>query len=200
MLKASPKSTRSGNISEEILGTALRLFCEYGYFNTSIHDIQRASGVSMGSIYNYFGGKGSIAKALYNKLLEQMEAAVDRAVGQHVTAHDRARAMVETLFELTESDPDTVGFILNARHHEFLPDEPAICSSQAFVKLRDIVVCGMRNGEIRSLDPWVASSLVFGPALRMVVLRLDGLIEQPLPGQLEPLWDLTWQSVRQPAL
>ena len=37
-----------------MLRTALQLFTEQGYFNTSVHDIARTAKVSIGSIYHYF--------------------------------------------------------------------------------------------------------------------------------------------------
>ena len=196
MGKTRQKSGRSGSIREEVLNSALLLFSSAGYFNTSIHDIQAAANVSMGSIYNYFAGKGAIAKALYDELLDQMEVLVDEATNGHANANDQGKAMVGVLLRMAESEPQKIDFILNARHREFLPDEPAICSSRPFMKLRDIVLKGMQNGEIREMDPWVATSVTFGPALRMISLRLDGVIEDPLPDKLDALWALTWSAIR----
>jgi hypothetical protein len=48
------------------------------------------------------------------------------------------------------------------------------------------------------MDPWIAASLAFGPALRMISLRLDGLVPDPLPGRLDSLWDMTWACIRTP--
>lgn len=193
------KTNRNGSIREQVLNTSLHLFSNDGYFNTSIHDIQRASDVSMGSIYNHFAGKEAIAKALYDELLDQMEAVVDQATQEYQSAYDQGKAMVKAMFDMAESEPEKIGFILNARHREFLTNEPAICSSQPFVKLRDIVIKGMQRGEIRDMEPWLAASMVFGPAIRMIVLRLDGMIEKPLPESLEELWELTWGGVKTPA-
>lgn len=180
---------------EQILRSALQLFSTQGYFNTSIHDIQKASGVSMGSVYNHFAGKGAIAQALYDHLLERMERLVEGIVAENAGAYASCRAMVAALFDLTEREPQTMAFVLNARHREFLGDRPHICSSRPFTRMRDIVIDGMERGEIRRLDPWVAASLAFGPALRLIALRLDGLLDRPPGDQLDPLWDATWQSL-----
>jgi len=196
MPRTKAKSARNLSFHDQVLVSALHLFSSAGYFNTSIHDIQRAADVSMGSIYNYFAGKEAIAKALYHKLLDQMESVVDHATESHDSAYAQGKEMVSAMFEMTETDPEMIGFILNARHREFLTDEPAICSSKPFVKLRDIVIQGMKNGEIRDMEPWLAASLVFGPALRMIVLRLDGMIEKPLPESLDELWELTWGGIK----
>lgn len=195
-----PKKDNNGvsPLRKQILCTALHLYSSRGYFNTSIHDIQQRSGVSMGSIYNHFAGKSAIAQALYDDLLERMETLVDAVTSGHADACSQGRAMIRALFELTESEPEMMGYILNARHREFLPDEPGICSSRPFEKMRDIVLAGMKRGEVRPMDPWIAASLAFGPALRMISLRLDGLVPDPLPGRLDSLWDMTWACIRTP--
>ena len=180
----------------QILDAALHLYAGKGYFNTSIHDIRQEADVSMGSIYNHFSGKEAIAKALYDELLREMETLVDNSIADHDTAASRCRAVIGALFERTESEPEKTGFILNARHREFLSDEAPICSSRAFVKMRDIVDAGVRSGELREMDPWIAVSMTFGPALRMIVLRLDGMIEHPLPESLDLVWSPTWDAIK----
>jgi AcrR family transcriptional regulator len=193
---SAAKVARPSDMRGHILDTALELFTRNGYFNTSIHDIQRAAGISIGSIYNHFGGKEGIAKALYHALLEQMDALVDAVTDERDSAYERGRAVVTRLFELTEQDPVSMRFILNAKHREFLPDEPPICSAKPFVKLRDIVNQGILSGEIRAMDPWVAAACTFGPALRMITLRLDDVLPNSLDGFADPVWDSAWLAVR----
>jgi TetR/AcrR family transcriptional regulator, repressor of fatR-cypB operon len=196
---ARPRCETTRNATrEQILQSALHLFSSQGYFNTSIHDIQKASGVSIGSVYNHFSGKGAIARALYDHLLERMERLVDGILADNVGACARCRAMVAALFDMTEREPETMAFILNARHQEFLGDRPHICSSRPFARMRDIVIDGMEDGEVRRLDPWVVASLAFGPALRLIALRLDGLLEQAPGEQLDALWEATWESIAAP--
>ncbi|MGA7980372.1 MAG: TetR/AcrR family transcriptional regulator [Chromatiaceae bacterium] len=193
---STDKVVRARGMRGHILDTALRLFTRYGYFNTSIHDIQRDAGISIGSIYNHFGGKEGVAKALYHELLERMAALVDEVTALNDTAYGRGRAAVMYLFELTEQDPVSMRFILDAKHREFLPDEPPICSAKPFVKLRDIVSQGVAAGEIRDMDPWVASAVTFGPALRMIGLRLDGVLPCSLDEYADSVWESAWLAVK----
>lgn len=59
---------------DTVLHSALELFTHEGYFNTSMRDITRESRVSTGSIYHYFKDKEGLAVALYQNLLERMQA------------------------------------------------------------------------------------------------------------------------------
>ena len=66
---------------ELILATALRLFVERGFFATSVHDIRRAAGLSIGSIYHHFPSKEAVARALYDDLVARMAGLVESATG-----------------------------------------------------------------------------------------------------------------------
>ena len=87
-------------------------------------------------------------------------------------------------------------FVVNARHREFLPDEQAICSASAFVRMRGFVFAGMTDGEIRQMEPMVAASLMYGSAIRMICLRLDGIIDTPIEPLFDALWDGVWRSLK----
>lgn len=178
-----------------ILKEALARFTERGYFNTSIHDIQRGAGVSIGSIYHHFKGKDDIAQALYDTLLVRMDAAVCAAIESSSTARGQCRAIIALLLEATEADPQTMQFILYARHQEFLPTQTPVCSSLPFQRLHQLVERGMACGEIRSIDPWIATAVLFGGAIRLIQLKLDGAIDAPLLGYLDELSEAAWRAV-----
>ena len=186
---------RGAGTRELVLKTALNLFTTKGYFNTSIHDIRRSADVSIGSIYHYFGSKEAIAKALYDDVLERMDKAVAGMIVTNTTARDRCRAILAFLLETAERDPETMQFMLHARHKEFMPEEKPICSARPFENMRLIVEQGIKNGEIRSIDPWVAAASIFGGSVRMIQLKLDGAIDAPLTEYLDELWQCAWDSV-----
>ncbi len=190
-LSASPATPAR----DQVLATALRLFTEKGYFNTSVQDVVRESGVSTGSIYHHFKDKEGIAKALYDGLVLRMGSAFEAIVSQYRTPGDRCRAVIEYLFEMTESEPEIMAFMLYAKHREFMPEEAPICSSRPFELMRNMVSDAMDSGELLPLDPLVAATAVFGGALRMINLRLDGILDKPLPTYLDEVWQCAWRSV-----
>lgn len=118
--------------------------------------------------------------------LAQLDALVDAVTEGREGAYERGRAVVASLFELTEQDPLSMRFILNAKHRECLPDAPPICSAKPFVKVRDVVNQGILDGEVRAMDPWAAAACTFGPALRMITLRLDDVLPSSLDGTANP--------------
>jgi len=192
---AETQRARTSIATEQVLGAALNLFTEQGYFNTSIPDIVKASSVSTGSIYHYFRDKEGIARSLYDGLVERMRSSFSEIEAAHATAHDRCRAAIALLFELTEREPAVMRFMLFSRHKEFIPDQKPVCSSRPFVQMREMVADGMERGEIREMTPIIAASAVFGGALRLIQLRLDGILDAALPEYLDEIWQCAWKSV-----
>jgi len=181
-----------------VLDAALTLFTERGFFATSVHDVSRVSGVSIGSIYHHFGDKEGLARSLYDQLSTRMEGLITEIRRRHSSLESQARELIARLFDLTEQEPRAMVFMLNAKHRDFLPDLEPVCSSRPFILMREMVAEGMTRGEIRTMDTLVASSCLFGGALRMITGRLDRLVQQPLSSYLEDVWSCAWAGVVSP--
>ncbi len=186
---------RSQDLQRLVLDTALTLFTEKGYFNTSVHDIQKQAGVSIGSIYHYFKNKEAIAKALYRDLTRQMELTVLEIGQDHQSLHDRCRAIIVYLLEMAENAPDKMQYLLYAIHKEFMPHEKSVCSSKPFELIREMISDGIKNGEIRRMNTAVASACLLGSVIRLIRLHLDGVLDQPLSHYSEEIWECAWKSV-----
>jgi len=59
-----------------ILDAAVRLFAENGYYVTTIQQIAKASGVSIGLIYQYFGDKDDILFLSLKRVLDRYETEI----------------------------------------------------------------------------------------------------------------------------
>lgn len=191
----TPAKVPSGEIYGRIIDAALGLFTRRGYFNTTVPDVARAAQVSVGSIYHHFKDKEDVARALYLDLVERLQQALTEIAGEHASAHDRCRAVMAMLFDLTESDRDAMDFMLYAKHRDFLPSERPVCSSKPFETMRRFVEEGMARGEIRQMDVMVATSCLFGGAIRLITARLDGVLEGALPERLDAVWACAWRGV-----
>ncbi len=195
MTASSVMSVRCLQVREIVLDSALYLFAQKGYFNTSIPDIVCHSGVSTGSIYHHFSDKLDIARALYERHVAQMESLISNIEQRHRQAEACCREIILALFALTEKEPMVMAYMLHARHQEFMPDVAPICSSRPFQRMREIVVSGMRNGEIRQMDAMLAAVCVFGGALKFIQFYLDGILENSLSEYFDELWSTAWASV-----
>lgn len=194
MARASA-NVQPAQIREKIIAAALQLFTQRGYFSTTVPDMAQAAQVSVGSIYHHFKDKEDVARALYISLLAWLEEELTRIAHDNSTAHDRCRAVMAMLFELTESNRDAMDFMLYAKHRDFLPSERPVCSSKPFETMRGFVQEGMLKEEIRQMDVMVATSCLFGGAIRLITARLDGVLAEPLPDRLDAVWECAWRGV-----
>lgn len=164
----------------KILTSALTLFIKNGFHSVSIHQIQKHANVSIGSIYNHFGGKEGIAKALYDHISREFHELVEDGMAASPHPREQCEAIISLMFSYTETHPDIMAYIFNIRHAEFLTEQPLLCESSGFAKVREIVSAGIEQGDFYPMDPVVAASCIFGGAIRLVQLRLDGIVEHAL--------------------
>ncbi len=188
-------STEKVNLRQTILDTALKLFSTKGYFNTSMQDIRCSANISIGAVYHYFSSKEEIASALYDALLKEITDDFLKIKDQFDTAHDQCKAIMKHLFDLTESKPEQMEFMMHAKHKEFIPTAIPICSSKPFLMMREMVQKGIDNNEIVDLDLTIVSNCLFGGMFRLINLRLDNTLAEPLHEQLETLWNCSWRSI-----
>jgi AcrR family transcriptional regulator len=178
-----------------VLRAARKLFVEKGYRGVAIPEIVKESGVSVGAIYLHFGNKEKLAEAVYQKTLEQfMEQFSDRLSGKE-TVRDKLQAFAELVFEITEEDAEMMQYMLSAckeiRSKLLLP----LCSSDAFIKVQQIVTRGITSGEIKAGNYLLAAISYTGVILRAAELRLQGIIEQPLQDISAELIENAWSSI-----
>jgi len=180
---------------EKVIATALKLFTHKGYFNTSMRDITSESMVSTGSVYHHFKDKEGVAAALYQSLIARMCDELDLIIQTHESAHDQCHAVIQLLFQITETEPEVMAFMLYVKHREFLPRERPVCSSEPFEIMRTMVQQGMDQGEIERRDVLAASSCLFGGAIRLITSQLDGILDRPLNQYLDDVWACSWRAV-----
>jgi AcrR family transcriptional regulator len=96
------RSTPKGETSHQaVLQAAYQLFLENGYHATSIRDISRRSGLTIGGVYTHFADKSEIFRAVLDeyhpfwKILPTLEAAQGETV--EALAYDMATRMVAVL-------------------------------------------------------------------------------------------------------
>lgn len=180
---------------KRILQSALTLFVEKGFFNTSIPDLVEHSGVSTGSIYHAFKDKEALATELMHHLLATIEAEQAEILAEHQTVKARYFALVEWMLRFAETYPDVEQFILYARHKEFMPSVKPICSAKPFMTLRDVILEGQETGVLRQMDVMVASSIAYGSVLRLIQLYLDGVLTTPLMTHFDELTEAAWRAL-----
>ncbi|MBI5910959.1 MAG: helix-turn-helix transcriptional regulator, partial [Betaproteobacteria bacterium] len=80
MAVKSLRGPRIDNRSPVVLDAAARIFAEHGYSGSSIREIAEACDMQPGSLYYHFAAKEDLLVAVYERGVEEIQAAVVEAV------------------------------------------------------------------------------------------------------------------------
>jgi AcrR family transcriptional regulator len=118
----SGRAAAAAATRRRVLDAALALFLEQGYAGTTIKAVAEAAGVSPETIYKGFGGKGGLAKAVYDVALagdDEPVPVADRPVFQALGDSTDPRRTLEIYAELARGIADRagplMGVLLDAR-------------------------------------------------------------------------------------
>ncbi len=180
----------------EILVAALKLFAEKGYFNTSLTDIAEAAGIkTVSAIYQHFGSKQSIANKLYENILDSLNVSIDDIRRRTQKSSEQLRGVVDLFFKLTDDAPYIMKFLLVMPIHEFLPDQKPILQTSAFTKILKIIQSGIRNSEIRNIDPALANTYFFGIINNTLMMVLADELDKNAEAYRSQTWLAAWNMI-----
>jgi AcrR family transcriptional regulator len=100
--------TREGHVVSliELLDAGEAVIVERGFARTSIEDVAQRAGVSLDVFHAHFAGKGALLRALNERFVDQMIAAVDAstATGSWSTSrvHDVVEIAVRTILDVVQ--------------------------------------------------------------------------------------------------
>ncbi len=164
----------------KILTAALSLIVNKGYQRVSIHDIQKLSNVSIGSIYNHFGGKEGVATALYKHIINEFDELIDDALQTNASSSEQCSIIIKQLFEYTETHSDIIAFLFHTKHADFISENPSLYSSKPFLKINTLVSHALQHDEIINSKTHIVVAGLFGGAIYLIQQRLDGVTNEPL--------------------
>jgi AcrR family transcriptional regulator len=120
------KPTRQSVLSEQkrelIYQTALKLIRKCGYTNTTLQDISDESGLSIGSVYHYFGNKAGIMRALF---VEPMEASCEKLSVNALHLQDPCGTIMAAFCSLAHFYSKNIGIDI-MQHARVLREEDAL--------------------------------------------------------------------------
>jgi AcrR family transcriptional regulator len=102
--RAVPQRAGSQETRQQILDTALVLFREKGFEETTIREIAKQTGLSLGAAYYYFNSKESLVAAYYDYVQQQHRERARAAFAKSKTLKERLLAAYHTKLDVMEGD------------------------------------------------------------------------------------------------
>jgi AcrR family transcriptional regulator len=97
--RATPRAEET---RRRIYESALELFREKGFEQTTMRDIAAKAGVALGGAYYYFSTKDAIVLGFYREMQESSQEAILQALAGRKKLRDRIRCVLEKRLELLE--------------------------------------------------------------------------------------------------
>ncbi len=158
MVKNSQKTSKGEQTRSHIFETALSLFRERGFDETTMQDIAASAGVAKSGTYYYYPSKESIIQAYYETVQAEQERICADCFARTSKLRDRLRVAMHSKFDLAVRDRRLLGVVFRYTGE---PGHPLSCLGKG--------TAGIRQRSIR----------IFGDALAKENLPND--LKQLLP-------------------
>lgn len=136
--------------SEKILDAALMLFSTQGFYATTIPDIAKAMGMSVGNIYNYFSSKEMLAKEIIKYSSDILGSEIRKVNESEGSAKEKIRKIVALYFEMASSKPQHINYFLRVylANKEVFKDgcEGMVCVSSFITELMIFLKKALQKG------------------------------------------------------
>lgn len=172
----SPSPSRAGADPEDTPGLLLEagraLFARRGYDGASIRAITREAGTNLGAVTYHFGSKRALYEAVLESVLRPLADRVAEATCSAGTATDRAEAVVRAFFAHLAEHPDQPHLMLQEITAGREPPEVLRhLLRRTLGELRQVILDGQAEGEIREGDPLLLAMSVVSQPVHMTLAR-----------------------------
>lgn len=158
MTTPEPKSKR-----DEIREAAARLFRDKGYAATSMRDLAGAVDIKASSLYNHFDSKEDILRQICLDNALRFLAGLQEVESSAVSVTEKLRALIGLHIRIATEDLTSITAFNDEWRHL---NEPYLSEFKAIRRdyerrFQAIMEDGMNKGELRPMDPHIATYTLF---------------------------------------
>ena len=179
---------------QEILDAALRGFAEKGIAGTTVEEVRRRSGASVGSIYHHFGDKEGIAAALYVASLQDYQRGIQKLLAEGSEAERTIRALVRYHLRWVAADRDRALFLLSGAPPRAAEGIAEVNRDALRVTSRWLTQ-HVRAGRLRDVPFDVFFSVLIGPAQEFSRYWLKGRMRTSIRAAERELGEAAWRAL-----
>ncbi len=184
----------------QIIRTACKLFAERGYYNTSMPDIAKELGMSVGNLYNYFESKEELAKEVMLTVSRWVAQRLRSINEEDIPVKKKIAKLVESFFEISLKEPELIDYFLRVflSNREIFKGgcEGFACVGEVVTEVMILLSEGVEKGELRNQDFFPAFVTVMGPMGGIVFLHGEGVLDKPLMEYAPEVSENIWNALR----
>lgn len=184
----------------EIMHTALKLFAKKGFFNTTIADIAKEMGMSVGNMYNYFPSKESLAKELLLYTARIFGDEIKKINEMDISTKEKIKKIVELYFKKAKEEPELVDYFMRVylSNKEIFSNgcEGMLCVSPFVTEIMIFFEEGVRKKELKNQDFFAAFGLFMGYIGGLAFLNRENILGKSLDEYIEPVSENIYNALK----
>ena len=139
-------------VRQKIRSAAKTIYRDKGVSGISARAIAVSAGVSVGTIYSYFGDLQTLMQSLWLEPLDRINAELQRIAEAQDDPIERLRALMRAYLDVATDNPELYrnAFMFVRPSQLETPDQDAMDSVTFIVLIRDALLDGQNSGRIRS--------------------------------------------------
>ena len=198
---SNKKTTRATTPARRaaILKAALDRFIDQGVEATTVEDIVRDSGSSIGSLYHHFGNKEGVAAGLFIDGIERLNADLLKKLKRCKTAEAGVRTVVTQYCDWVTAHRDIARYLLNSRDIAFPPHTKDQLREIHRAHIGEIFRWFgpfVRDGDMKALPIETYVPIISGPIQDYTRAWLAGQVKES-PAKVKDVFaDAAWSAVR----
>jgi AcrR family transcriptional regulator len=184
---------------EAILDAALRAFTERGFAASTIDDVRRASGASVGSIYHHFGSKEGVAAALYVEGMRRYQEGFLEALTRERSARAGIQGVVRHHLAWIGANRELARYLLTHRTAEVArasDTQLRELNRDFFGAVAAWLEPHVRRGTIRKLPVDLLEPILLGPANEFARNWLSGRARTSIEEAAATLPVAAWNALK----
>jgi len=190
------RTRRSAELRERIFRSALDLFAQQGFSETTVEDITNAADVGKGTFFNYFPSKDHILLAFGEMQLARLREAVEEARQTNEPLPKFLRSLTTRMTEEPARNPDLIRVLLLA----FLSN-PEVRQAMLDLQTRvlalhsEMIQLGQERGEIRKDLPPIEIAQVFRQVIFGTLLIWSLYGDASLQSRMDSAFEIVWTGL-----
>lgn len=183
---------------EAILRAAIKVFAQFGYFNSKVSDIASEAGIADGTVYLYFKSKDEILHSIFDRAMAEFIADGKKELAVIDTPKAKLTRIAELHLEKLGADRDlAIVFQVELRGStKFMQEFSAAGFADYLDIIRKTIENGQRVGDFRNdIKPIVAAKIFYGALDEMVTNWILSKKSYPLGAMAEEVLKLFFGGV-----
>ena len=190
------RQRRSADIRERLFRSALELFAQKGFAETTVEDITEAADIGKGTFFNYFPSKDHILLAFGELQLSKLESMIELARSSGEPMPEFLRLLGMRMTQEPTRNPAIIRALLQA-YLSTTPVRAAMMDLQRRIHAlhTQMIQLGQERGEIRGDLPATEIAHVFRQTIFGTLLIWSLYGDSTLHSRIETAFNLLWTGM-----